>query len=134
MFEKRILKILLTLAICMSSFAVCLAEEQSTSATPSPTVSGGGILESLKTPSTRKRMPSHNVIEVSYENGMLSLHSENVQGPFNVEIINSETSQTCKILDFNVGDFIMLELNAGQYEVTATNIDDYSYVGIIFIY
>lgn len=134
MFEKKILKILLMFAICVSSAVMCFAEGQSTPSTPSPTVSGGGILESLKTPSTRKRMPSRDFIEVSFENGLMSLHSENVQGLFNVQLINSETSQTCEILNFNVGDFMMLELNAGQYEVIATSTDNSIYSGIIYIY
>lgn len=134
MFEKKFRKILLMLAISISSLAVCFADGQSTTPTQSPTKSGGGILESLKTPSTRKRMPSQNFIEVYYENGLLSLHSDNVQGTFNLQVINSESNQSYEIPNLDVGDFILQELNSGQYEITATSMDRDVYSGIIYVY
>lgn len=118
----------------MSSVVMCFAEGSSTPTTALPTQSGGGILDSLKIPSDRKRMPARNFLEVYYENGLLSLNSETVQGTFSLEIVSNETRQTYEIPNCNVGDSILLYLNEGEYEVTAMGTDDLIFTGIICIY
>lgn len=123
---------LLMMTVCLSSATLGFSERQNPPQT-SVQKNGKGILKTLGKISDRKRTPSKFVIEVYYECGQLSLHSETCEGNFILELVNVVSNDTFYIYNISVGEVTYIELDCSEYNVIATNSYGSIYEGELII-
>lgn len=129
-------KIKLMLATILLSALPVFSEDQSPSKSKdeSQTTNGCGILETLHKFRDRKRIPSRNRLELIYENGMLTLESETVEGCFSLEIASEDTNVYEYIPGMEIGESVAISLDLGTYSVTASNPDGLEFAGEMIVY
>jgi len=79
-------------------------------------------------------MPSRNFLEIYYENGMLTLDSETMDGSFSLEIAGDENSVYEVIPSMEIGESVSIDLELGQYNVTATDVNGMQFAGDMIVY
>lgn len=129
MTREKFQKVLLMLILLMASAIRGFGEEQSQPQQGSSQKNGDGILDRLHSDSQRKRMPSRNFLLLNYENGQLSLQSETIEGVFSLEFVNSDTSQIYVVSSIAVGNYCAIDMEVGNYAVTAIDYSDCAYSG-----
>lgn len=121
-------KLLLTLITCVLSIGFTLHSEN-------PPTTGGCIsIRGIKGDSIRKRLPSNFVLEITYENGMVSVWSNTEEEVFNLTFENSESGVVEVIPSIEVGECIPLDLEIGEYEVSLQLLDGSICSGTMVIY
>lgn len=93
---------------------------------------GQTIIRNVSNKSNRKRIPSNEFIDVKYENGHILLTAED-EIP-NLELsFNSTTGGFQIIPSITTGEYVPIELEIGQYELTAKETDGKIFYGIMII-
>jgi len=133
MTAKKSLRLLMLLVVCLTSAATGHSEPN-TVTTQSSTKKGDGILDSIRKIPQRKRMPSRNFLEIHYENGMLTLESETMDGCFSLEIAGEENSVYEVIPSMEIGESVSIDLELGQYSITATDVNGMQFAGEMCVY
>lgn len=78
-------------------------------------------------------MPSRNYLEVVYEDGFLTLLSNSYEGEFDVQLYNRGNGETICNHSIMIGSGFDINLDSGEYEVTAMNSDGSIFYGIMYI-
>lgn len=78
----------LLLIVCLSSVSYGYSEGKEAPKTQSPTKSGVGLLKTLGSSSDKKRLPSQNIVELYYENGILTMTSQTQERIFSMQFLN----------------------------------------------
>ena len=121
-------KLLLTLFACILSIGFTLHSEN-------PPTTGGSIsIRGIKGDSIRKRLPSNFVLEITYENGMVSFWSKTEEEIFELTFENSESGVVEVIPSIAIGECVPLDLEIGQYEVSLQLLDGSICSGTMIIY
>ena len=128
---KFINRFLLILAIVLTSISTFA--DTGSSSQPNPSSNGSAVLSLQKKDPDIKRMPSRNVLELQYADGMLSLVSNSYEGDFSVVLVDTETAETFVIPFIYVGETISIELSLGVYYVTANSTDGTEFTGTLEI-
>ena len=79
-------------------------------------------------------MPSRNVLEVVYADGILTLTSNYYEGGFFLSLENYESGEIHEIPSIQVGQSAPLELNYGEYQVNAVSEDGTALSGFMQVY
>jgi len=132
--NTRFKTLLLLPAVCLASSFSGFSGENQPKKQETPTQKGDGILLLVYKSSNRKRMPSRNFLEIYYENGMLTLESETADGSFSLEIAGDENSVYEVIPSIETGESVSIDLELGQYSVTATDINGMQFAGEMCVY
>jgi len=125
---------LLLLTVCLTSALSGFSEEKRPPKTESPTKNGEGILLLVYKSSNKKRMPSRNFLEIRYDDGLLTLESETMDGSFSLEIAGDENSVYEVIPSMEIGESVSIDLELGQYSVTATDINGMQFASDMIVY
>lgn len=129
MIAKILNKLTMFVAIMATTFSV-LAEPQ----TANTSANGSAALNRLSHYPKTKRMPSGNVLEVVYTDGILTLESNFYEGPFSLSFENNETGEIYEVSAIYVGQSVPLELKCGEYQVNAIGEDGCVLSGFMQIY
>ncbi|MDE5997841.1 MAG: hypothetical protein K2G77_06495 [Muribaculaceae bacterium] len=95
---------------------------------------GDAILTTKEEDPLRKRMPSRNIMQLIYFDGMLTLTSDYFEGVFSLSFVNYETDDTYEVPSIQVGQSAPLELEYGEYQVNAIGEDGSHLSGFMEVY
>lgn len=123
----------LMLLVSLASSISIFSEVKETPKTQSPTKSGEGILRTVGNSPDRKRSPSHNILELYYENGVLTLTSQTQELVLSMQLINSGTTDVQYISEIAIGESIPVNLDYGIYSVSANSSLGAEFSGEIWI-
>ncbi len=82
---------------------------------------GDSILIAQSKDLDRKRMPSRNFLEIYYEEGVLSLQSQTLEGEFSMQFSNNETGDFEYVPVISVGECVPIDPDYGSYSVSAVS-------------
>lgn len=88
---------------------------------------GDGRLEKVHESPYRKRMPCRDFMEIKYTDEMISLQSEAAEGCFSLQLTDIASSQCHYITSLFVGESVSIDLDCGEYEVSATDSNGQTY-------
>lgn len=122
-------KILLMLFVAVASTSAFADSNQNSSSAGNGTT----ILKQKYKDPDIKRMPSKYYLELVYLDGMLSLESNYYEGEFDILLYNVDTGNSFAISSIFVGNPIFMDLEFGNYLVSAKNIDGLNFSGYLEI-
>lgn len=93
--------------------------------------SGGAVLHTVYKSHIDKRAPSRIQIGIEYSDGQIVMYSENEEECLSLEISNCNSGEAIVIPDIYSGESREVDLNCGQYNLTATNTEGTSYAGMM---
>lgn len=129
----RIIKGFKVFILVMCSAMTVYAAPDTTQKSEIP-ANGEAVLD-LDAPHPRtKRIPSRNVLEVVYADGIITLESEYYGGAFSLSFANCETGDTYEVPSIQVGQSAPLELEYGEYQVNAIGEDGSHLSGFMEVY
>ncbi|WP_289772965.1 hypothetical protein [uncultured Duncaniella sp.] len=131
MFTEYIKKYLLAIAISLISI-VGMAQTNTASHDTS-TYTGRSILRLVSKGTDRKRLPSNNYIEILYTGGNIILKSGSEEILFELMFENCLTGNIEIIPSIENGESVPVELETGQYELTAKKLDGNIFYGIMVV-
>ena len=132
MVAKIYSKFLWMLVVFMASFP--LYAESGSSQNSNPPANGSAVLRLQSKYKDIKRMPSANCMEIFYSDGVLSLLSDYYDGEFSLCFENCESGESHEVSSILVGESVAVELNYGEYVVTAINGDGIMLSGFMQVY
>lgn len=129
----KVLKTMLMAILVVCAVLPGYAEGSSSGNSDAP-VNGGAVLD-LQAPHPKtKRMPSKNVLEVVYTDGILTLDSNFYEGIFSLSFKNYESGEIYEVPTIQVGQSVPFELVIGEYEVKAIGEDGSLLSGFMQVY
>ena len=129
MKSKLLFKSLLMLLLIMISLSA-RSDDNSNQSTNKHS-NGTAILNIQVDEQRIKRMPCKYVLEIQYSDGVLSLFSNYYEGEFSLTLNNIETGESYEIPLLAVGESICIDLEVGEYHVSAVNSMSLLFEGIM---
>lgn len=129
--KSKLIKLILSVFIGILVLSLFPIESRADNGSSS---GGDALLTQQVTNPLRKRMPSRNYLEVTYENGVLSLSSESYEGDFSLTFINIEAGESYEVSSIFVGEAISVDLLCGEYEVLAIGPDGLVFSGFMQVF
>lgn len=114
--------------------AISVWADSGSSQSSEPKAQGNGVLNLQVHHPKGKRMPSINVMEVEYYDGVITLSSNYCEGEFSLSFTNTDSGESNMLPSIQVGQSVALELEYGEYEVTAVGCDGTMLAGFMQVY
>ena len=111
-------KIFIMMTVLLSSMCAIAADSKSESSYST----GSARLTYVGKGSVKKRIPTKNVMEVIYCNGMLTLLSDTYEGEFTLTLENAQSGEYYEVSSIVVGESVLLDLSCGEYQVNAWSV------------
>lgn len=125
-FYKRLLLVILLM------IPLVVSADSNSSQNPSQG-NGSAVLNTYDKSTRGLRIPARYYLELHYSNGMMSLESNYYEGEFDILLYNVDTGNSFAISSIFVGNPICMDLEFGNYLVTAKNIDGLNFSGYLEI-
>ena len=113
--------------------AIPIFADSDSSQDSSTSKSGDAVLQKEAQNPKGKRIPSRNVLELIYSDNILSLTSNYYEGEFTIRFESSETGEIVTLPSIYVGDVCIIDLDCGEYTVSAERSDGLSLSGYLEI-
>lgn len=124
---------LVLLSVFIMTALPIFADSDSSQNTSPSSKSGDAVLQIKSDKPIIKRSPSKNVLEIIYSDNMLSLTSNYYEGEFTIRFESYETGETVTVPSIFVGDICDIDLDCGEYTVSAERSDGLSFSGYLEI-
>lgn len=125
---------LVLLSVFIMAAIPIFADSDSSQNTSPSSKSGDAVLQIKSDKPIIKRSPSKNVLEIIYSDNMLSLTSNYYEGEFTIRFESYETGETVTVPSIFVGDICDIDLDCGEYTVSAERSDGLSFTGYLEIF
>lgn len=125
--KKSIRSILIGLII-MTALPVMADTDTSSPAT------GDAVLTIEEEDTFRKRMPSRMILQLVYEDGRVSIFSDFFVGKFSLYFESLESGENYYLHSVNVGESVPIQLEYGEYDLTAVSENGTVLSGFLQIY
>lgn len=123
----------LSLLLIMTMTSLHLSADSGSSQNQNPPANGSALLENKSQNPKLKRIPSKNILELIYSDGMLILYSESYQGVFELSLENCNTLECYEIHSVAIGEPIIINLTSGEYNVTAEDSEGRLFTGVLIL-
>lgn len=130
MNARFIYKFLLLALMVVASLTVLAEPSHKTD----PKANGSAVLNLQAQYPKTKRMPSTAVLEIVYEDGVVTLTSDDYEGGFSLSFENYETGTTYTVPSIQIGGSAPLALEIGEYQLTAVHEDGTVLMGYMQVY
>lgn len=122
-------KLLLIVAAIMATAIAGWSQTTSGKKEPAQTNKGMAIIRKAKSGSAKKRTPSRQMIELSYDNGFIAVESSTYEGVLEIEFIDQQSGMVSADIEIATGQGINCYLDNGTYDVTAHGWDETEFAG-----
>ena len=114
--------------LAMTAFPVMADTDISSPAT------GDAVLTEEEEDTFRKRMPSRMILQLVYEDGRVSIFSDYFVGEFSLCFESLESGESFYLPSIHVGESLPMQLECGEYDLTAVSEDGTLLYGFLQIY
>ncbi|MDE6741845.1 MAG: hypothetical protein K2J58_05895 [Muribaculaceae bacterium] len=125
---KRSIRSMLFGLLAVTAFPVMADTDTSSPAT------GDAVLTVKNEDTLRKRMPSRMILQLVYEDGRVSIYSDFFVGEFSLRFESQECGDNYYLPSIHVGESAPIQLEYGEYYLTAVAEDGTVLSGCLQIY
>lgn len=126
-------KLLLIVAALMATAIAGWSQTTSGKKEPAQTNKGIAIIRTVKSGSAKKRTPSRQMIELSYDNGFIAVESSTYEGVLEIEFIDQQSGMVSADIEIATGQGVNCYLDNGTYDVTAHGWEGSEFAGELTI-